>query len=57
VQALGGVHIRLWSEYQLEEARKYKADHYWGKGGRGKQKNTKKIVSRDVQVLATPMRP
>jgi len=42
VQALGGVHIRLWSEYQLEEARKYKVDHYWGKGGRGKQKTRRK---------------
>jgi len=42
VQALGAVHIRLWSEDQVEEARKYKADHYWGKGGQRKQRTRKK---------------
>ena len=42
VQALGGVQVRLWTEEQLDEARKYKADHYWGKGGRTKRKKRTK---------------
>jgi excisionase family DNA binding protein len=42
VQALGGVQVRLWTEEELDEARKYKADHYWGKGGRRKRKKRSK---------------
>jgi excisionase family DNA binding protein len=42
VQALGGVQVRLWTEEELDEARKYKADHYWGRGGRKKRKKRSK---------------
>ena len=38
-QSVGGMSVRLWSEDDLEKARKYKEKHYWGKGGR---KNRKK---------------
>jgi excisionase family DNA binding protein len=38
VQSLGGVQIRLWTQREVEQARKYKAEHYWGKGGRRKRK-------------------
>jgi excisionase family DNA binding protein len=34
---VGGVKVRLWSEADLETAKKYKADHYWGKGARRKR--------------------
>lgn len=34
---IGGVKVRLWSEEQLNSAKKYKADHYWGKGARKKR--------------------
>jgi hypothetical protein len=39
LQLIGGVKVRLWSDAQLNAAREYKAEHYWGKGGR---KNRKK---------------
>jgi hypothetical protein len=35
---VGGVKVRLWSEADLEAARKYKAEHYWGKGARRKRR-------------------
>jgi transposase len=39
---IGGVKVRLWSEEQLVAAKRYKADHYWGKGGsKQKKKQTK----------------
>ena len=31
---VGGVKVRLWSETDLDTARKYKAEHFWGKGAR-----------------------
>jgi len=37
-QTLGNVKVRLWTEVQVTEVRKYKAEHYWGKGGRKKRK-------------------
>jgi hypothetical protein len=37
IQSVGGMSIRLWSEDNLEKAKKYKAEHYWGKGGRKKK--------------------
>ena len=40
LQLIGGVKVRLWSDAQLNAARKYKSEHYWGKGGR---KNRKKL--------------
>jgi len=42
LQHLGGMRIRLWSEEDLGAAKKYKAEHYWGKGGRRKQKKQNK---------------
>jgi predicted site-specific integrase-resolvase len=33
VRLVGGVRVRLWSEKQLDAAKRYKAAHYWGKGG------------------------
>jgi excisionase family DNA binding protein len=42
-QALGGVKVRLWNENQVEQVRKYKAEHYWGKGSqhKGRKKRSK----------------
>jgi predicted site-specific integrase-resolvase len=37
LQAFAGMKVRLWSEDDLSAAKKYKADHYWGKGGRKKR--------------------
>jgi predicted site-specific integrase-resolvase len=37
-KTLGKVKVRLWAEADVEEIRKYKAHHYWGKGGRKKRK-------------------
>jgi excisionase family DNA binding protein len=31
---VGGVKVRLWSEVDLDAAKQYKAEHYWGKGAR-----------------------
>jgi hypothetical protein len=42
VQSLGGVQIRLWTLDDVEKARKYKNDHYWGKGGRRKRNKQSK---------------
>jgi excisionase family DNA binding protein len=41
-QSLGGVRVRLWTEDEVEQVRKYKAEHYWGKGSQRKRKNPKK---------------
>lgn len=38
LKSLGGMRIRLWSEDDLRSAKKYKAENYWGKGGRQKRK-------------------
>jgi excisionase family DNA binding protein len=35
---VGGIKVRLWSEAELDAARKYKAENYWGKGGRRKRR-------------------
>jgi len=37
-QAVGGMSVRLWSEGDVERAKTYKAQHYWGKGGRKARK-------------------
>lgn len=42
IHTVGAVSIRLWSEEDLKKARQYKADHYWGKGGRKKRKTRMK---------------
>jgi excisionase family DNA binding protein len=38
VQNVFGTRVRVWSENDIEAARKYKTEHYWGKGGRKKHK-------------------
>jgi excisionase family DNA binding protein len=37
-QSLGPFRVRLWSTEEIEAVGKYKAEHYWGKGGRKKRK-------------------
>lgn len=37
VQSLGRIRVRVWTEDGVEKVRKYKAKHYWGKGGRKKR--------------------
>lgn len=42
VETIGGMSVRLWSEEDVEKARIYKAQHYWGRGGRKRKKRAKK---------------
>jgi hypothetical protein len=37
MQSLGPFRVRLWTAGDVDLARKYKAEHYWGKGGRKKR--------------------
>jgi DNA-binding transcriptional MerR regulator len=41
-QSLGPFRVRLWSAEDLDAVRKYKAKHYWGRGGRKKRKKDAK---------------
>ena len=36
LQTVGGLSIRLWSKADIERAREYKREHFWGKGRRKK---------------------
>ena len=38
VKLFGRIRVRVWTEEDVEKVRKYKKEHYWGKGGRKKQK-------------------
>lgn len=39
LQRVGGLSIRLWTEEDVEPVKRYKLDHYWGKGaGRKRRK-------------------
>ena len=38
VKLLGRIKVRIWNENDVEKVRKYKLDHYRGKGGRKKRK-------------------
>lgn len=42
LQSLAGMEVRVWAEKDVERVRKYKADHYWGKGSRKKGRGKKK---------------
>ena len=42
LQSLAGMKVRLWSDDDLNAAMKFKAEHYWGKGGRKKRKKASK---------------
>ena len=35
---VGGVKVRLWTEQDLDAAKRYKAEHYWGKGAARKRR-------------------
>jgi DNA-binding transcriptional MerR regulator len=37
-KTLGKLKVRLWTDADIREVRKYKANHYWGKGGRKNRK-------------------
>ncbi len=32
LQRLGNLSVRLWTNEDIEKVRKYKAEHYWGRG-------------------------
>jgi len=32
IQSLAGMEVRVWSKSHVEEVRKYKDEHYWGRG-------------------------
>jgi predicted DNA-binding transcriptional regulator AlpA len=38
LQTLGEVQVRIWTSEDVEQVRKFKTDHYWGKGARRKTK-------------------
>ncbi len=40
LQSVGSLSIRLWAKADIEKARKYKDEHYWGKGKR-RRRSTK----------------
>jgi predicted DNA-binding transcriptional regulator AlpA len=42
IQTLGGVRVRLWSAEDIEGLRKYKDNHYWGRGKKKPQSKQKK---------------
>jgi predicted site-specific integrase-resolvase len=37
LQSLGDVRVRMWTLEDLERVKKFKGDHYWGKGSRRRQ--------------------
>ena len=41
-ETLGGMQVRLWNDADIAKVRKYKAEHYWGKGGRKKRQRPTK---------------
>ena len=41
-EVLGGMKVRLWTEEDVEKVRKYKAEHYWGKGSHKISRKAKK---------------
>ena len=41
-RTLGKLRVRLWTEEDVEQVRKYKVEHFWGKGGRKKRKKRTK---------------
>ncbi len=42
VQSIGRIQVRVWTEDDVKKVRNYKADHYWGKGGRKTRKKRTK---------------
>ena len=41
LQKVGGLSIRLWTEADIEEVKKYKLEHYWGRGSRRNKRKKK----------------
>lgn len=41
LQKVGGLSIRLWTEADIEEVKKYKLQHYWGRGSRRNKRKKK----------------
>jgi len=41
LQKVGGLSIRLWTEADIEEVKKYKLEHYWGRGSRRNRRKKK----------------
>jgi excisionase family DNA binding protein len=39
LHSVGGLSVRLWTKADIEKVRKYKSEHYWGKGKRRKGPN------------------
>jgi DNA-binding transcriptional MerR regulator len=42
VQFVGGIRFRLWTQADIDKARKYMVRHYWGKGSPRKRKSQKR---------------
>lgn len=42
IKLVGGMSVRLWSDDDMAKAKKYKTEHYWGKGGRKKRQKLRK---------------
>jgi hypothetical protein len=42
LKTFAGMTVRLWSESDLEKAKKYKSEHYWGKGTKRNRKKRRK---------------
>ena len=41
LQKVGGLSIRLWSAADIEEVKRYKLEHYWGRGSYRKKRRKK----------------
>jgi predicted site-specific integrase-resolvase len=42
VQSVNGLQIRLWTEEDIEKLKKFKIEHYWGRGSKKPRKRKKK---------------
>lgn len=42
LQSVLGMNVRAWTEVDIQKVRKYKDEHYWGRGGRKKRKKRTK---------------
>src|SRR5258708_35522370 len=45
LQSLAGMEVRVWSRSHLEEVRKYKNEHYWGRGIKKPRQKKRKGIS------------
>jgi hypothetical protein len=42
LQSVGRMSVRLWSDSDVQAAKKYKVEHYWGRGARRQKTKQKK---------------